>query len=369
RLEREPIIRNRDRDGNRLWAEADMSTLSLFMNWQGEKRDGAKYLQRQHSPAVAMTRFAMHLAVERSEYSDRAKNDLTRLTEDSYFFEKLTCLCVCRHWEPEREGMAKKMFEHYFDMIIADIQMSLNFQGDTRASSEDAKRLLQSIFRQYDAFEKYPSFVKEGDGPVVVHLERSFEPFRSALEAVLCPEFIEDQEFVARHALLPWIPSSNRSLASLGYDISKIRMFSIETEDGTKTLVSKRLNPVKSIFAEFEYLVSKYAYDNGVACPPPVGLMSCGDMQYFLWEFVEPASVKKGEQFDIGLGKEFIEAQLEELGIEHLDLDERNLILSRVSGSLKLFVCDFERAVLTEAAANRVGITTHRRFYGFGPEA
>lgn len=152
-------------------------------------------------------------------------------------------------------------------------------------------------------------------------------------------------------------------LEKLGYDYTRVRKFELDGPDGSKlAVVSKRLNPFKSIYAETEFQISKYVFDRGLLTPEPIALIEHFGNTYALWRYVQtadPAEITATMQEDLEAQARSILPDLHRIGIDHLDLKQksRNGLVSMLDGKAKLWIIDFERAkiVAGSEAAKALG--------------
>ena len=133
-------------------------------------------------------------------------------------------------------------------------------------------------------------------------------------------------------------------LAGHPYDYSKVKEFSVVSRKGEKvTIVSKRLSPIKSAFAEKEFKAGVVLFNMGFPVPEPIGEIKEGGNVYFLWKKIDRSKSIAFDDPRVGRQIEEIARRLEQNGIKHLDFDQRNFVITNENGYPKVWLIDLER--------------------------
>jgi len=198
-----------------------------------------------------------------------------------------------------------------------------------------------------------PKFYKTEKKFTKINVMPGFESFIKKLKEISkndITSFIEKQKLVERTkemalGLKPLENAKIQSLIAYPYDITKIREFSLEDEKGnTIEIVSKRLEPIKSAFAENEFKISIELKKAGIPVPEPIAEIKDKGNTYFLWKKIKPIeNIPSIFSQEIKRQKNEIAEKLKEKGFIATDLADRNFVVTLEYNKPKVYLVDFER--------------------------
>ncbi|MCI5065454.1 hypothetical protein MRY87_06985 [bacterium] len=342
RLEREPVITGYRGEGEREWPPATLSLACLFLPPRSEG------IATGFPEAANIARFCLRKALQRSSFTPAERKEvMAQLSGDTDsnkdFVRFLATEPGSARGEDERQNAGIT--------VVSAIVIGLSRAGEDRDAAlyKQANAFCELLEEESREFFRTPTFASEkGEEGVSSsqHFEPGFGKFQNRLPQEGLIGFLEKQPLVSRHVPCPKA-TTLRALVESGYDITRVREFTLQAADGEQlTVVSKRLFPRKSASAEQEFDVSRYAWKFGIPTAQPVAELQIGEQRYFLWKKLETTQLRDDEESEYERQKHAIQKQLEDAGIHHLDMDQdRNFIATRnEDGELCVHIIDFERA-------------------------
>lgn len=176
------------------------------------------------------------------------------------------------------------------------------------------------------------------------------------LEAKNATTFFESQENIDRGQLYEYDSKTKPIgvLAAIQYDYSKVKEFEVVSPQGEKiAIVSKRLSPIKSAFAEKEFQAGVVLFNLRIPVPEPIGEIKEGGNTYFLWRKLERDKSFGFDSPNVERQIEEIEKRLEQNGIKFYDFADRNFIITNEAGKPKVWLIDLERMQIPQRIVRR----------------